>query len=207
MKKADIQKKLAKSAMELFHKQGYNLVSVDEIAKHSKMTRTSFYHYFKSKEDLFVYFAELERDRFLETLKAVETSYENQPALYLRKLLIDKMTLMYFSDCYKIAAENDLFNKIERIGQLKEDFDQAVLKMCAKIIEEGVRLGYFLPLKEMFAFLQFYQQLQKGIEPTFISGVNDDSVLYRYSQVVDLSIKAISVNHLDSVINLDDYLS
>ncbi len=44
--------KILQAAFELFHKQGVNATSVDEILAKSGTGKSQFYHYFKSKEAL-----------------------------------------------------------------------------------------------------------------------------------------------------------
>ncbi len=44
--------KIIQTAFELFHKQGINATSVDEILQKSGTGKSQFYHYFKSKDDL-----------------------------------------------------------------------------------------------------------------------------------------------------------
>ena len=44
--------KIIQTALDLFHKQGVNATSVDEILEKSGTGKSQFYHYFKSKDDL-----------------------------------------------------------------------------------------------------------------------------------------------------------
>lgn len=77
MKKTRIQQenelRIVKSALKLFSTQGYRGTTVDEIARHSGMSKTNVLYYFKHKTD--VYEAVLERTlsvwvKPLETLNA-----------------------------------------------------------------------------------------------------------------------------------------
>ena len=43
---------LFNTAMDLFRKNGYENVTIQQICKHSNVTRNAFYYYFESKEDL-----------------------------------------------------------------------------------------------------------------------------------------------------------
>ncbi|MBI5149982.1 MAG: TetR/AcrR family transcriptional regulator [Candidatus Omnitrophica bacterium] len=43
---------IIQAAFDLFHEQGVNATSVDEILKESGAGKSQFYHYFKSKDDL-----------------------------------------------------------------------------------------------------------------------------------------------------------
>jgi TetR/AcrR family transcriptional repressor of tetCD len=49
----ETQSALLKSAGVLFAEQGYTRTSIDNIAAKANVTKGAFYHYFKSKEDIF----------------------------------------------------------------------------------------------------------------------------------------------------------
>lgn len=46
------KEKILASAKELFHENGFQQTSVDEILKKSSVTKSNFYYHFKSKEEL-----------------------------------------------------------------------------------------------------------------------------------------------------------
>ncbi len=50
--KIDTRTRMIQAAFDLFHQQGVNATSVDEILAKSGTGKSQFYHYFKSKEDL-----------------------------------------------------------------------------------------------------------------------------------------------------------
>ena len=47
----DMRRKLLKSFYEEMHKNGYHQTSVDDISQNANVTKGSFYHHFKSKEE------------------------------------------------------------------------------------------------------------------------------------------------------------
>lgn len=204
MNKSTTRQTLAKNAIALFKEKGYDNVSVDEIASGCSKTRTFFYHYFKSKEDLTIYLSEIEGKNLEKVLKEVENVYVKEPYKRLRKLFIDKMTFLYYSDLYRIAVKNDLFNKIEHISLIQDKIDKEILRQSTAIIEEGVRLGCFIVNKDVASFLEFYQKMQKGIEYSFVDEEDDGSFLRNYSIAVDLLIKAISTDKKVTADILDD---
>lgn len=52
MKNSNVKETLLKSSYSLFLGKGYYATSVDEICKQSGVSKGSFFHYFKSKEEL-----------------------------------------------------------------------------------------------------------------------------------------------------------
>jgi TetR/AcrR family transcriptional repressor of nem operon len=52
MKEKNVKENLLKSAYDLFLEKGYYAASVDNICKRADVSKGSFFHYFKSKEEL-----------------------------------------------------------------------------------------------------------------------------------------------------------
>jgi len=52
MKKGNVKEKLMNSAFESFLVKGYTATRVDEVCKNAGVSKGSFFHYFKSKEEL-----------------------------------------------------------------------------------------------------------------------------------------------------------
>lgn len=52
MKNENVKESLLKSSYNLFLSKGYNATTVDEICQSSGVSKGSFFHYFKSKEEL-----------------------------------------------------------------------------------------------------------------------------------------------------------
>lgn len=54
---------------KLFHQQGYNSTGINQIIKEANVAKASFYHHFKSKEDLCIEFLNLRHDFWFEKLQ------------------------------------------------------------------------------------------------------------------------------------------
>lgn len=193
MNKRLVKQIFVESATSLFHERGYDIVTVDDIAIHSNKTRTSFYHYFKSKEDLFIHLSILEKENYKRILaEGTAISWEN-PEECLRMLLINKMRLLYKSSFFKISIKNNLFESIEELKKIRADFDEALLEFYVKIVNNGISKGLFIPFIEISAFFEFYQKMQKGIELSLFENINEDEFFRKYSIAVNLAVKAITI--------------
>ena len=65
--------KIVSAAWKLFYEQGYDDTTVEEIVEESGTSRGSFYHYFKSKDDLLTSLAYL----FDEKYDELDREYQN----------------------------------------------------------------------------------------------------------------------------------
>ncbi len=92
---------LLDSAINLFIKDGYTAVTLEQIAAKIGMTRGAFYHHFKSKEDILN--AVIRRERHLFENKLEDLFKEKaEPEAHLKKIL-DHITQNFF--------ENKRFNR------------------------------------------------------------------------------------------------
>lgn len=67
----DVRTRLMETAARLFYSQGYNATGINEIIKTATVAKASFYHHFKTKEDLLVATLEQRHDRMMGELRGV----------------------------------------------------------------------------------------------------------------------------------------
>src|SRR5215469_16369358 len=65
MTKASARDRLARAAFALFDEQGYEQATVEDIAERAGLSRTTFFRYYRSKEDVIF----PDHDRLLEQVK------------------------------------------------------------------------------------------------------------------------------------------
>lgn len=78
------RERLVDSAIELFYRNGYSAVSVNEIIAHANSHKASFYRYFQSKEDLAVEYLNEQGRLFRETLEHLMERSEN-PGEFIKR--------------------------------------------------------------------------------------------------------------------------
>src|SRR3981081_1060809 len=71
-KKLRTQQQLQQAALELFLKHGFDNVTTDDIAAAVEVSKTTFYRYFESKEDVLL-------GNFAERVAEIRQSFENRP--------------------------------------------------------------------------------------------------------------------------------
>jgi AcrR family transcriptional regulator len=64
-------------AFQLFHQQGYNSTGINQIISEAQVAKASFYHHFKSKEDLCVAFLNVRHDYWFNALLVFESTHNN----------------------------------------------------------------------------------------------------------------------------------
>ena len=127
------------TARELFSKYGYTKVSMDEIARVSKVTKRTIYSYFKDKESLFLYFIE-------EELKQMRTNIEKKRSK--EKPFIEVVTANLY-DMLKFKNNSSLVSTISKeikSGNMKNQeflkvYDKEILDYLEEKIDEEIKLG------------------------------------------------------------------
>lgn len=69
----DTKENLLKAALKVFATNGYHGSSVADIAKQAKVSKALFYHYFESKNDLLVIFAQQRLEEWTPLIENLET--------------------------------------------------------------------------------------------------------------------------------------
>ena len=146
VKEREVRKKeLIEAAGQLFFTKGYETTSVADIIDAVGVAKGTFYHYFKSKEELL---NELATDRIKENLKRIMPLVENDSLSALEKLRL------LFSLSAEIKLENIHETKMLMTALLKEENIllrhkilevriRLVAPMLTRIVKQGISEGVF----------------------------------------------------------------
>ena len=137
-----------KAALPLFSLKGYDSVSIDDITKSAKCSHGLFYHYFNSKQDLFVNMMTLIKKRWEEGLK--DLNMDQKPLFALRDI-----TRFYFSHLLKDDEDAYIlylfltFNLQKKLPKpknkpTKEQLRKKPFVRIHEIINEGQEEGIFI---------------------------------------------------------------
>ena len=130
-------------AQGLFAKYGLNKTTVDEIAKEAHMGKSSIYHYFETKEDIFRVVMEQERAAYKEGLmKAVEAAATPQDKL--RSYVLTRMEHLKHMANYYSALRDEYLEHYVFIEEVRKDSLAEEVNMVKSILREGVVEKVFL---------------------------------------------------------------
>src|ERR1700684_2784052 len=130
-------------AAELFGEQGYDAVSLEDVAERLDVTKGSLYYYFASKDELVTAAIEALGNEWTARLSRLPAARQGPPAQRLRALICEHINiavreypaaLRLFLDPREWPAAQQA-----RIKDLRRRHDQ----LFRQVIEEGVRSGQF----------------------------------------------------------------
>ncbi len=127
---------------DIFARYGYKKTTMDDIAKAARKGKSSLYHYFKSKEDVFGAVVEKEANELkAELLRAIKA--EITPQEKLRAYVITRMeAFQRFANLY--SAFRDEYPESDNfINGFREQYDQFESGLYKEILREGVSRDVF----------------------------------------------------------------
>ncbi|MCF0107209.1 MAG: TetR/AcrR family transcriptional regulator [Holdemanella sp.] len=132
----DVKKKIINTAYELFQKHGYEKTTIMDICKECGITKTTFYRYIASKEDILTHFFDditLQANHLLAQRSTSEDYYEQLSDCF--QIIIDQ-ALRFGPDLY---AQLYVSNIKENRGTFKMNhhFNELVIEIIRKGQERG----------------------------------------------------------------------
>jgi AcrR family transcriptional regulator len=138
----ETQGNIIKTAKRLFGKYGLRKTTVDDIAGEARIGKGTIYHYYESKEDIFIAVVE-DEVQFLkeEVMKAVAS--QSAPDKKLRMYILTRMRVIgKVANFYSTFKQEyiDYYGFVNKIHSKYTDFEIGVIK---QFIQEGIDSGLF----------------------------------------------------------------
>lgn len=140
--KKSTKERILEASLQLFHKQGYHGVTIDQIVQQAGTSKGGFYHYYKSKDELLYEI----HDVFISyVIEKAEASYI-QTSSPIEKLSAILHSFMKVFDMYKpyitVFYEESTYLSEEYQNVINEKRDR-YRKLIEQVIEEGQKSGDF----------------------------------------------------------------
>ena len=160
-KKSNNRVKILNAAWHLFSEKGYDETSVDEIIEDTNTSKGTFYHYFKSKEDLLSLFSYIFDERYEELSQKLDVDMNS----------FDKLIVLC-NECFS-TIENDypldlvarmysahLFSKNQKHLL---DKNRTYYKLLRKIITEGQERGHIRDNMSPAEIIKIYTSAERAL--------------------------------------------
>lgn len=145
-------------ARELFFKDGYNGVSIQQIAEAAHMTKGSPYYHFKNKEDLFIKVFEREVRRtlagFTETISIPGTLHERVFRSFQYILINGTEGFARISDDYERYIAPKLDRADRDLGGISPDsMREMFFPLIDDALADGIQIRFSRELASNFLFM------------------------------------------------------
>lgn len=143
MKKHNLlQQKIVETAQGIFARLGFKKTTMDDIARAVFKAKSSLYHYFKSKEEIFQAVVEKEAQILKEEIEKA-LSAEESPINKLKAYAKFRMRALHRLANFYQAFREEYLESYGFIQKIRQDYDRYEIKTIKDILEEGVKAGIF----------------------------------------------------------------
>lgn len=161
----DVRETIIKAAQEVFSRFGYRKTTMDEIAQAAKKGKSSIYHYFKSKEEVFGAVVEKEV-REAKTIVDRALAAESTPQGRLEAYVVTRLEIFKkLSNLYS-AYSDEYLEDYYFIEKLRINYDLYEIEMIKEILKGGVEEGVFV-IKDLEMTAYAILIAEKGLEYTW----------------------------------------
>ena len=189
MEDINVRNRIIEVAQEIFKRYGFKKSTMDEIAAAAGKGKSTLYHYFKSKDEVFAAVVEKEGNiMFRELNKIITANIDSK--LKIKKYITTRMKLIdELSNLYS-AIKSDYLNHFGFIQKYRVKYDEYEIMLLEQILQDGINKKEFnINEEETKMYAYGLATALKGLEiPFFMEN--------RYSQIS---------NRLDSMLNIIIY--
>lgn len=127
---------------DIFTKFGFRKTTMDEIASALHKGKSSIYHYFDSKEDIFRSVVEKE-SKLLKTEISDAIKKENIPEEKLRLYFVTRIRILRRLANYYSVLTEDYFEHYSFVENIRKKHDLDEINIIKEILQEGIERGFF----------------------------------------------------------------
>lgn len=183
------------SADKLFQKFGLCKTTMEDIAREAGKGKSTLYHYFKSKEDIFGAILTREKDAFFEIVQSSiakeVTASKKIEVFYVKRFEAIRKVI----NLYNVLLEETRGALLEN-GQVRvwrKKYDDKEINIIKSILQYGIVTGEFRVLKEHeldgLAFI--FSSAQRGVEMDLIMYDKLEEMEGCLQMLVDMAVNGL----------------
>ncbi|MEO0293484.1 MAG: TetR/AcrR family transcriptional regulator [candidate division WOR-3 bacterium] len=162
----DLREIIIKSAQDIFARFGFRKTTMDEIAQSINKAKSSLYHYFTSKQEIFKAIIEKEASLFREEITRT-VSRENTPQGKLHVYILTRMRMInQLANLYS-ALKDEYLKQYDYIEELREKYDKEEIEVIKEILKEGCKRGVY-EIENLDRAASTIVSILKGMEYSWI---------------------------------------
>ena len=153
--------KIVSAAWKLFYEYGYEDTTVDEIIKESGTSKGSFYHYFKTKDDLMGTLAYLFDEKYTEIrpdVLKIDSAFEK--LIFMNERLFGMIEDSISIDLVARLYSSQLVTKGEKQFV---DYSRVYYKFLREVVSDGQKSGEIRPDLSCNEIVKMYALIERGI--------------------------------------------
>lgn len=185
----DKREKIIEISRNIFSRFGIKKSTMDEIAKKIRMGKSTLYHYFQSKEEIFLEVVKKESEtlktRLTEELKNAYTPQEK-----FRNYAKARMKYLKQLSNYYATLTDDYMDIYSFSKEIRKDFSNFEINTLKGIFQEGIDRGDF-HIKNPDVTAKMVIIAFKGFEYQLVTREKTDEIENELDLLIDIFFKGI----------------
>ena len=187
--KRQTKAKIVSAAWKLFYQNGYDDTTIDDIVEASGTSKGSFYHYFRTKDDLLASLSYLFDDKYTELDSIMD------PALTpLEKLIfMNRELFLMIENTVPVALLCQLFSAqlITKGERHMLDPDRVYYRRLRQIVMEGQKDSLFRADLSVNDIMKAYAMFERGMMYDWCLSSGSYSLCQYSQQILPLFLKSL----------------
>jgi AcrR family transcriptional regulator len=170
----EVRERILSAARDFFSRYGLSKTTIDDIAKHVHMGKSSLYYYFKNKEEIFS--AVIEREANIlklavtDAMSAVETPQEKLHAYIVTRISLFKELANFYN-----VFKDEYLRNYAFIQKMRQGYDKYEVDLIKGILSRGIASGIFA-IEDIDLTSTFLQMTLKGMEYEWTVNIQEKDV-------------------------------
>jgi AcrR family transcriptional regulator len=139
----EIRNTIINAAREVFSRYGFKKTTMQDIASASGKAKSSLYHYFRSKEDVFASVLEKEvailKDEVMAAIEKEDSAQDKLISYFISRMRAFKKLINFYS-----AFRDEYLENFSFIQRLRKSYDNYEVQMIQSLLKQGVDKGDFI---------------------------------------------------------------
>lgn len=137
-----VQQRILETAQALFSRFGFKKTTMDDIARAVFRAKSSLYHYFRNKEEIYRAVVEREGRAVKEEIRRA-IARADSPVAKLEAYVKTRMLALHRLANFYQAFREEYLESYSFIQKLRQDYDRYEVETVKGILAEGVASGVF----------------------------------------------------------------
>ncbi len=187
----DVRKILLTAASRIFARYGYQKTTVDDLAKSAGKGKSTFYYYYKSKEEIFK--DVIEKEAQILRMKLIESiSVEGDALKKMKKYVITRLSSFDSLVNFYSALKDEALEHFDFIEKIRSKYDTEQVNIIKMIFMEGIK-NKVIELDDIDMAAESLAVVLKGLEYHLIFDKNQERINeHRINKIIDLIFKGLA---------------
>ena len=185
----DKKDRIIAAANQMFAHFGIQKTTMNEIAKKSRMSKSTMYYYFNSKEEIFA--EVIRRDSVVFKLELNQAIAKGKtPQKKIGNYVLARMEHLKILSNYYTTLTDDYIEHYAFVENARKDFIDYEINTLSLLLEEGVNLGLFA-INSVETTARNFSIWLKGLEYSFVTKDNKNNIKEESNQILTILFKGI----------------